>query len=258
VWQVFLDETGILRHMESQDRRLSEKQVREILRRAAELQESRGAELVQLGPTTADVQKIGEELGMDPACLRTAIEEVLSGQTEAKSGFWGGPVVMQTERVYQSELTDDDWHEILSEMRTLFGRTGSVSEVAGAREWDGSRAVLDPIHVSARSKSGSTKVTLKSDLWGNAFLLGLSTFFPLFISTMVLTQLLSLGSAELGIAAGIFGAAGLFYRKTLGWMATRRAKAISALDAKIQEVTERVPAAPTTQAEEEARVQIKQ
>ena len=212
--------------MTGDERRLTDHEVRRILQRATELQEGREGSLAISGPTVSDVQKIGEELGMDAASLQTAIDEVLSGAIPTNRTFWGGPVAINLERSVPGELAEDDWHEVLGQLRSLFGRTGSVAEIAGAREWDGTQAVLDPIHISVRSKAGMTKLSVKSDLHGTAFLLGVAGFFPLALLTLGLLEAMTLGWQETLIAFGIFCTAGALYRKVLGWMGSRRARAI--------------------------------
>src|SRR5687767_10118522 len=96
--------------MSHDNRRLTEKEIQQVFRRAAELQEKRGAELAEWGPTPADVLKLGEELGMDTGDLRTAIEEVLDGKVIKQRGFWAG-LSFESDRNYHTEVTEDEWHE---------------------------------------------------------------------------------------------------------------------------------------------------
>ena len=222
--------------MDRESRRLTEKEVQLVLRRAAELQEARGSELAEWGPTHAEVIKLGEELGMDGANLRTAVDEVLAGAGTDKAGGWRA-ISFESDRTYDTELTEDEWHELVQKLRSLFGRTGSVSEVAGAREWDGSHGVLDPIHLSARSKGGSTRVSIKSDLYGTAFIVGIGTLFPLLLIALAVTQVTKLAAIpELLIAASIFGAGVVAWASSMGWMGRRRLNAIKEVEKRLDEV----------------------
>ncbi|MDQ2986468.1 MAG: hypothetical protein M3R13_07075 [Armatimonadota bacterium] len=242
----------------NESRRLTEKEIQQIFRRAAELQEKRGTDLAEWGPTTADVMKLGEELGMDATTLRAAIDEVLAGKVNRKAGFWGEGLTFESDRTYQAELTDDEWHELLQQLRSKFGRTGSVAEAAGAREWDGSQGVLDPIHISARSKGGSTRVAIKSDLYGAAFILAIVSFFPLLIAVTVITKETTLPALlQWLISAGVFGVVVGAWRKLLGRMGLRRRRAIEETEQKIEELADRLASAPEAHTEDGDEIRLR-
>ena len=244
--------------MAHENRRLTEKEIQQVLRRAAELQENRGSELAEWGPTPADVMKLGDELGLDATSLRAAIDEVLGGGARTKRGFWGEGFTFESDRTYQAELTDDEWHELLQQLRSKFGRTGSGAEVAGAREWDGSQAVLDPIHLSARSKGGSTRVSIKSDIYGTAVVTGIISLFTLMLLIQGVTTIIDLPALwELLISAGIFGAAAAGWRKILGWMGGRRRRAIDETEQAIEGLVDRLANAPAMRTEETETLRLR-
>ncbi len=193
--------------------RLSEEQVGAILRRAAELQEGQGQPLTASGVAASDVLKIGEELGLDPRCLRQAIEEAAMGlEAPKKRGFWGAKAKLDVERVIPGELTDDAWHSILSDLRSRFNRMGAVSEVAGAHEWDGKGDGLSPVHVSLRSKDGETRVKVLSDTSPSAVVFCAVAFAPAMMAaaglSVVATQALG-GTPLRGFAAAALGFVGM-------------------------------------------------
>lgn len=244
--------------MAHENRRLTEKEIQQVFRRAAELQEKHGSELAEWGPTPAEVMKLGEELGMDADSLRAAVDEVLGGVTRAKRGLWGDGFSFESDRTYDAELTDDEWHELLQHLRSRFGRTGSVAEVAGAREWDGSQAVLDPIHLSARSKAGSTRVSIKSDTYGAAVVTGIISSFSLLIVALAISKATGLPAiTEWLISAGIFGAAAAAWRKIMGWMGTRRRMAIEETEGAIEQLVDRLATAPTEQSAETEHLRLR-
>lgn len=193
--------------------RLSEEQVGAILRRAAELQESQGRPVVESGVATADILKIGAELGLDPRCLRQAIEEAAAGlEAPKKRGFWGARAKLDVERVIPGELTDDAWHSILSALRSRYNRMGAVSEVAGAHEWDGKGDGVSPIHVSLRSKDGQTRVKVLSDTSPSAVVFCAVALAPTIMATAGLSvaAVRGLGATPLGgFAAAALGLVGI-------------------------------------------------
>lgn len=191
--------------------RLSEDQVGAILRRAAELQESQGRPVVESGVATADILKIGAELGLDPRCLRQAIEEAAIGlETPKKRGFWGARAKLDVERVIPGELTEDAWHSILSDLRSRYNAMGAVSEVAGAHEWD-SKGV-SPVHVSVRSKDGQTRVKVLSDTSPAAIVMAAVAFAPTLITSVGLSMAMSRafgGTPIESFAAAALGVCGI-------------------------------------------------
>lgn len=242
--------------------RLTEKQVGAVLRRAAEIQESQGQAFGETGTSPADVVKIGEELGIDPSCLRRAIEEVVSGRDPAtRRSIWGGPVTLATERTLPGTVSEDDWHEIVSNLRTSFARVGEVSEVAGAWEWSGVGGGLDPLHVSVRSKDGNTRVKAQSDLSGAAVLAAIVSLVPLMVSGAVIgkampgdwwVKALAFLAALALIAMGI--------RRWLGWLADRRLTSLDKVFAQVEKLAseERAQAVGTTAVETEATAPLQQ
>lgn len=244
--------------MSKQNRRLSEKEIQQVIRRAAEIQEARDAGPVVLGPTPDEVVKIGEDLGMSGDALRAAIKEVLEGVEKPRRGPWGSPLSFASSRVYEGELTEDDWHELVQELRRAYGKTGKVSEVAGAREWHGEDGGLDPIHVSARSKDGVTRVAIRSDLHGTAVLSGIVGGFPLLLGTIIFSKAAGLPPlAELAISGGVFGAALVGWRSMLGWIGGRRKAAIEQTEVEIERLTERTAEEPETQSAAEDEIRLR-
>lgn len=145
-----------------------------------------------------------------------------------------------------------------SKLRSTFGRTGSVAEVAGAREWDGSQGALDPIHLSARSKGGSTRVSIKSDIYGAAFVIGIVSFFPLLLVALAVTKFTNLPAlTELLMSAGFFGVAAAGWRKFMGWIGLRRRSAIAETEQAIEGLVDRIANTPSIQSEEAEQLRLR-
>jgi hypothetical protein len=166
----------------------------------------------------------------------------------------GRPTPRSVRQDVEGELSEDDWHELLQELRKTYGRTGKVSEAAGAQEWLGDDGGLDPIHVSARSKGGATRVSIQSDFYGIAVVTGILCGFTVLIGTILLAKFTGLPAmAELALSGGIFGGAGIAWRRFLGRMSARRQAAIGETEHLIERLAERPlkqPASTQDQADE--------
>ena len=136
----------------------SEQQVTDIIRRATELSEKGPlAEGYTPGITREDLDKIANEIGVDPRCLEQAILESRQN-TGRKPGFH---LSEEYERVVDGELDPSEYDLILEFVRTV-GRFGpQVSQVGRsirARAWAGG----SPQSVTVTSRNGRTKVKVRS------------------------------------------------------------------------------------------------
>lgn len=166
--------------------RFSERQIAAILRRAAELQEEggRSTSAPSGGLASKELIQIGAELGLDPACLRSAIREVETGTTPSERvGPAGGPTRVEIEREFEGELDDDAWERLVADCRRTFGKVGAATMVGSVREWTGGPD-LDKVHATARSADGRTRLRAASDMSGAAFLIGFLLVFPTLIGSI--------------------------------------------------------------------------
>ncbi|MBL8934419.1 MAG: hypothetical protein JNM69_07690 [Archangium sp.] len=98
-----------------------EREVAEILRRAASLEQKRKLERPTL--SLAEVETIAREAGIDPALVRRAVDELAH---EPKQSFWaklaGAPLSRTLERVVDGELTADDHETLAISIREALGQ----------------------------------------------------------------------------------------------------------------------------------------
>jgi hypothetical protein len=131
-----------------EERRFTDREVREILKRAVEAP-SRGL-IKSEGLSLAELQAIGEEVGIDPARVEDAARAVESRGVDRSGRLLGAPTVLNYERRISGSLAPEDTPEVLSVIRRTMGRQGEVNDVHGSLEW------------SAKGDSGERYVTLSS------------------------------------------------------------------------------------------------
>jgi len=154
------------------ERKFTDEEVREILKKAVEKAPSR-ALAKREGLSLAELKSIGEEVGIDPARLDDAARAVALGGSNRPNRFFGAPMVMSFERKVEGEFDPADTPEILSIIRRTMGSQGEVDEIHGSLEW---RAKGDSgeRYVTLSPRDGTTTITISANLTNAAVL----TFLP--------------------------------------------------------------------------------
>lgn len=101
------------------ERSYSEKQVAEILQRAARLERGRALQAPVL--SLAEIEHIARESGLDPALVRVAARSLDESQSErsAPSRLLGAPTHRTIERVIDGELTAAHHERLVADLRSV-------------------------------------------------------------------------------------------------------------------------------------------
>ncbi len=190
-------------------RSFNEKEIGPLIQRATELHE------VAMGKSERslslkEIESIAAELGLPPEYVRTAALE-LAGQRDAdtRTNLWGGPFVVDQTRVVDETMSEEQWGEIVLELRSSAGGAGHVSEIGKAREWfrwvgegDGGFN-LAKTRVSVRPGNEETIIRIQKHYGGAAIMAYLAALLLIAFSVgFSLTEGFS-DLASLGIGAGI-------------------------------------------------------
>ena len=95
----------------------SEKQVTEILHRAAQLERGRAQQTP--GLSLADIENIAREAGLDPSLVRIAAQsfETREGERGLKAKIFGAPTHRVIERVVDGEISAADHERLIGDLR---------------------------------------------------------------------------------------------------------------------------------------------
>lgn len=220
------------------ERQFSDREVSRILETAAELERREPAER---GLSLAELERVGSEVGLDPALVRRAVREVDARGAHARAGrFLGGPTELSVERVVPGEAGPAALRAVLDALWQESGDLGEVSGTAGLFQWRGrlDKARLD-VHVA--SGEGRTVVRVRmsltelaADVFGSRFVVvgGGSAFLVVAATVNMLGPAAALLGG--GIAAAGYAAARLHY----AWLAPRyHARATALADALAERVS---------------------
>lgn len=150
------------------DRRFTDREVREILKRAVERGTS-GTLARTEGVSLAELRAIADEVGIDPARVEEEARAVALEESHGPNPLIGAPRVLHFERRVRGELDPEATPEILALIRRRMGQQGEVSEVGGSLEWS-ARGEAGERLVALSSRDGTTAVQASANLTNAAIL----------------------------------------------------------------------------------------
>jgi len=154
------------------ERKFTDEEVREILKKAVEKAPSRALAKSE-GLSLADLKAIGGEVGIDPARLEDAARAVAMKGGTRQHSILGGPTVLNFERKVEGEFDPEDTPEILAVIRRTMGQQGEVDEIHGSLEWK-AKGEASERYVTLSPRDGVTTICSSANLSGAAIL----TYLP--------------------------------------------------------------------------------
>ena len=114
------------------------------------------------GLTLDELQRIGQEAGIEPARVAAAAELLdARGRLAPVRRSFGLPVGVSRVVDLPRAPTDREWERLISEFRTIFGTHGQTTSSGGLREWSQGN-----LHISVEPTEGGEQLrlsTLKED-----------------------------------------------------------------------------------------------
>jgi hypothetical protein len=145
------------------ERRFNEKQTAEILRLAVQGQSESGL------TSESELRAAAQEMGISPEAITRAIDKTEAHVESTKSSwFWGGPMSVAVDDVFDGELTNDLWEDTIADIRKTLGEEGVISERANVREWTSTGGGLVPVTISLRQLDGAVRLDITSQVVGVA------------------------------------------------------------------------------------------
>jgi hypothetical protein len=146
-----------------EERRFSDEEIREILKKAVEKSPSRALAKKSEGLSLAELKTIAEEVGIDPARLEDAALAVASGGVNQTNALLGGPTVVNFERSVEAEFDPKQTPDILNAIRRTMGHQGEVDDIHGSLEWR-AEGDIGARYVTVSPREGSTSITSSANL----------------------------------------------------------------------------------------------
>ena len=200
-----------------------EPHAKEILARAAQLQASKPTEGAEY--SLGGIQQAAAEVGIPPERVDEAVEalDVVTGRL-ARGGILGINPRLELERFVDCEISDNDYSDLLEEVRVSLGEIGDINETLGnALSWSSPRnSTARKAQVLVSPKGGRTRIRITDEE-------GVSRAIVMLPISLVSLVLIGVSGAILaegfGLPTGItvlgaLGIPGTFFTTT--FMAARR------------------------------------
>jgi serine/threonine protein kinase len=153
-------------------RRYSEDEVREIVRRAAELEVSNPTSSGAL--TVGGVEALAAEVGIAPALVREAARALATpapgptplGPGQTPNRWIGGPTRIVCERVIDGELPDAEFPYVAEEIRRVLGHPGQVSQLGRTFAWTSVQSANSgrSLEIAVSVRGGRTRIAARESL----------------------------------------------------------------------------------------------
>ncbi len=137
----------------------TEKDFSAIMRRAAELQRTEGAD-DSPGLSLQELEQIADDVGIDAGFVRRAAFELDEGEPEKGDLLLGGPTRIDVERIIDGHMSDASWEDALGEIRRAFAAEGEIRQEGRSRDWIHRDQMGARIHVSLSPAEDQTRIRI--------------------------------------------------------------------------------------------------
>lgn len=147
----------------SDKQRFNRDEVSKILKRAVELEHDRNSIDDSDGLTLQELQQVSKEVGIDPKYIQQALRELQTPTKSLTSDILGGPFKHHILETAPGILTEEEWEEIVSEIRRIHGGIGKTTKLGNTFEWEQRKQEVGYIQISLSPKKDHTKIQLNSN-----------------------------------------------------------------------------------------------
>ena len=185
-------------------------EIRQILKKASEIQTQKDLYGDKDGLTRSELEVLAKEVGIDADSLNKAILTKDSQPISTTFNWLSGTSKVQEVAVVEGEVTEDNWDEIIREIRKVVGGIGKDSVQRNTFEWEQRLKEIGYRHISLTPKDGQTTIQYVYSWKGIRFM---SNLFGFMIPSMFAAGSLADSGYPLIaylLVGGLAGLAGVF------------------------------------------------
>lgn len=194
----------------------TEKEIGALFKRATEIQENAHESFSQ-GLSLKEIEDIAREIGIDPKFVRSAASELEHQMVaEQRSSFFGAPFMIEQKRVIRGEINDEEWEELVRQIRHVTGSAGRTTRVGQTRQWHRSvkdmSTTLEETHLQVVSQNNRSTIEIRKYFKGGAYvayLMGLvisGTVAGIYLDGSGYTELVNTGVVLTSMSGGFAAA----------------------------------------------------
>jgi hypothetical protein len=147
------------------DRRFNEEEVAEIFRQATEAQQTPQRQLPSgEGLTLAEIQEIGQQVGIAPELVVRAAASLATAGTETSRSLVGFTIGVGRTIELDRKLTETEWEQLVVDLRETFDARGSVRQDGSFRQWTNGnlQVLLEPTPTGQRIRMRTVKANARA------------------------------------------------------------------------------------------------
>jgi eukaryotic-like serine/threonine-protein kinase len=156
--------------MESDERRLTDKEAQAVIARAVDMQRRElMPETGDMGLSISDLERVAKESGLDPSYIRRALTEVGAARRGGVAEpLFGGPFILRKSAEVEGSLTDEALSKALASLSDVIGEWGNGTAANGMLTWAGDSAAAmrsgRTLHVALRPSPKGLAVRVEENL----------------------------------------------------------------------------------------------
>ncbi|WP_421774343.1 hypothetical protein [Gracilimonas sp.] len=176
----------------SNSKTYTKKEFSRILSKASEIQTNRDLYGDQDGLTEEELIHVAEEVGISREALAEALQAVDEPDLDEQTySLVKGTSRIQNSAIVNTEFTEEQWEDLVLEIRKVTGGIGKITKTGNTFEWEQRKSDFGYKHFSFTPKNGQTKIQMVSS-WGPfKALTGFLSFFFAFIVTLIAVKEIS-------------------------------------------------------------------
>lgn len=193
----------------SKNKTYTKKEFSRILSKASEIQTSKDLYGDQDGLTEEELIHVAEEVGISREALTEALQSIDEPDLDEQSySLVKGTSRIQNSATVNTEFTNEQWEDLVLEIRKVTGGIGKIRKTGRTYEWEQRKSDFGYKHFSFTPKNGSTKIQMVSS-WGPfKGIIGFLSFF--FAFTVTLIALKEISGKQLALMIAPFAGLGGF------------------------------------------------
>jgi hypothetical protein len=161
------------------------KEIQQILKKASEIQTQKDLYGDKEGLTRSELEVLAKEVGIDADSLNQAILNRESDTFDTTFNWIAGTSKVQDVAVVEGEVNEENWDEIIREIRKVIGGIGKDSRNRDTFEWEQRLKDIGYRHISLTAKNGKTTIQYVYSWQGIKFIAQFFSFiFPFTITAI--------------------------------------------------------------------------
>ncbi|MFD2533370.1 hypothetical protein [Gracilimonas halophila] len=150
----------------SHSKTYTKKEISKVLTKASEIQTAKDLFDDQEGLTEEELIHVAEEVGISRQVLLEALHSIDEPDlNEQTYNLIKGTSRIQDVSTVKGEITDEQWEELVLEIRKVTGGIGKINKTGKTYEWEQRKSDFGYKHFSFTPKNGETKIQMVSS-WG--------------------------------------------------------------------------------------------